>query len=548
MSRLTAFVAVVLGLIVAGPRVLAQPRPIIVVLDATGQPRVMFGPRNQPVANPEAATSPVSMPVSKQDARMPDGMIVSGVAFDGWIEGSLFRVVALALVHKEGDPAAGASGLTRDLPKRQIASFTLAVGQSHSVEEMKAFGLDPLVVRAELRDPFQGSAQKPGAPAAVTAQKRSRDIRFNMRMIDPGYCESVAVADFNNDGKLDIVSGEQWFEAPSWTAHKIRDIGFTSGYVDNFSDLAVDVDGDGYTDVVQIAYFARRIVWLKNPGKSGKPWVETEIESIGPTEFAFLVDLNNDGKALEILPQFTGAANAPLLWYELQDRKWVKHIVSSQSYGHGIGVGDLNGDGRNDILTAKGWLEAPTDPRAPGEWPFHATDWSLPAAAEFGFMHVLDVNQDGRRDVVTTIAHANGVLWIEQQAEGKWMSRTFDNTWSQSHTSALADINGDGRVDLITGKRYHARNAAQDASEREPLGLYWYEFVTNPPPSASPAPPQPSSVAWIRHIIDYGGRAGTGLQMVAVDIDRDGDLDVITGGKTGVFLAENLTTHGLAER
>jgi hypothetical protein len=547
MSRLTAFVAVALGLIVAHPRVLAQPRPLIVVLDASAQPRVMFGPRNQPVANPEAAMSPVAMPVSKQDARMADGMIISAIAFDGWTEGSLFRVVALAVLHKDGEPAPNPSRM-RDLPKRQIASFTLAVGQSRSVDEMKAFGLDPLVVRAELRDPLQESTQKPGPPAAVTAQKRSRDIRFNMRLIDPGYCESVAVADFNNDGKLDVVSGEQWFEAPSWTAHKIRDIGFTSGYVDNFSDLAVDVDGDGYTDVVQIAYFARRIVWLKNPGKSGKPWVESEIESIGPTEFAFLVDLNNDGKALEILPQFTGAANAPLLWYELQDRKWVKHIVSPQSYGHGIGVGDLNGDGRNDILTAKGWLEAPADPRAPGEWMLHATDWGLPAAAEFGFMHVLDVNQDGRRDVITTIAHANGVLWIEQLADGKWMSRTFDNTWSQSHTSALADINGDGRVDLITGKRYHARNAAQDASEREPLGLYWYEFVTNPPPSVSPAAPQPSSVTWIRHIIDYGGRAGTGLQMVAVDIDRDGDLDVITGGKTGVFLAENLATRASAAR
>ena len=89
-----------------------------------------------------------------------------------------------------------------------------------------------------------------------------------MHLIDPGYCESAAVADFNNDGKLDILWGKFWFEAPSWTAHKTRDIPFTSGYVDNFSDLPVDVDGDGYTDVVQIAYFARKIVWLKNPGKT----------------------------------------------------------------------------------------------------------------------------------------------------------------------------------------------------------------------------------------------------------------------------------------
>jgi len=154
-------------------------------------------------------------------------------------------------------------------------------------------------------------------------------------------------------------------------------------------------------------------------------------------------------------------------------------------------------------------------------------------------MHVLDVNQDGRRDVVTTIAHANGILWMEQQADGGWVSRPIDNTWSQSHTSVLADVNGDGRVDLITGKRYHARNAAQDASEREPLGLYWYEFVSGLASSPPSGAPQRPGVSWIRHIIDYGGRAGTGLQMVAIDIDRDGDLDVITGGKTGVFLAEN---------
>ena len=134
------------------------------------------------------------------------------------------------------------------------------------------------------------------APAPATpVRTRPADIAFKVQMIDPGFSESVAVADFNKDGRLDILSAESWYEAPSWTKHRIRDIPFNGSYIDNFSDLPVDVDGDGYTDIVQIAYFARRIVWLKNPGKTRMEWVETEIDAVGPTEFAFLVDLNNDG-------------------------------------------------------------------------------------------------------------------------------------------------------------------------------------------------------------------------------------------------------------
>ena len=135
------------------------------------------------------------------------------------------------------------------------------------------------------------------------------------------------------------------------------------------------MDGDGFTDVIQIGYFARRIVWMKNPGTGGGAWTENLIDAIGPTEFAFLVDLDNDGKADDLLPQFTGAAGAPLTWYELQNGTWAKHVVSDASYGHGIGAGDVNGDKRNDILTPQGWLEAPADPRASGNWTFHATDW-----------------------------------------------------------------------------------------------------------------------------------------------------------------------------
>ena len=390
------------------------------------------------------------------------------------------------------------------------------------------------------------------AQAAPASQVRTRpaDIAFKVQMIDPGFSESVAVADFNKDGRLDILSAEHWYEAPSWTRHKVRDIAFNGSYIDNFSDLPVDVDGDGYVDVVQIAYFARRIVWLKNPGKSGATWVETEIDPVGPTEFAFLVDLDNDGKALEILPQFTGAAKAPLTWYGLAGGKWQKHVVSGESYGHGIGVGDVNGDKRNDILTPAGWLEAPADVRAPGEWILHRTDWgtvppqlappapqplgpigTLPPArpAEYAFMYVLDVNGDTRNDVVTSMAHSYGVLWFEQQDAG-WIPRVIDATWANAHSTAMADMNGDGQLDLVAAKRYFGRSGSEPA-EREPMGIYWYQF----------RPGFKTTVEWIRHIVDYGGRAGGGLQMVVEDMDGDGDRDIVTPGKTGLFLSENLT-------
>jgi hypothetical protein len=352
---------------------------------------------------------------------------------------------------------------------------------------------------------------------------RPEDIGFRKHALDLGANETCAFADLNGDGRLDIVAGENWYAAPRWTRHKFRELPFANNYIDNFSDLALDVDGDGRPDVVSCSYFSRRLAWWRNPGSAGGTWKETAIDSGFSIEFAFLVDLDNDGRAREILPQF-GQEKAPLAWYELRDGAFRKHVAAPASRGHGIGAGDVNGDGRNDILTPKGWLEAPPDPRT-GDWPWHP-DFDL---GSVGFLHVLDVNGDGRNDIVTSMAHDYGIFWLERGPASQWTKRIVDESWSQPHALTLADLNGDGRKDLVTGKRYMAHNG-RDPGEREPLGVYWYEYRING-----------GQVEWIRHVVDYSTRTGGGMQIPVADLDRDGDPDFAVAGKSGVFLFENLT-------
>lgn len=365
--------------------------------------------------------------------------------------------------------------------------------------------------------------------SAAWTLTRPDDIPFEKHTIDLGASETAAIADINGDGSLDIISGENWYEAPRWVKHKFRALHYQDNYVDDFSDLPLDVNGDGRVDIVSGSYFTRKLYWVENPGKGQGEWKEHLIDSGYPTEFAFLVDLDNDGKKRELLPEYD-KLDAPLAWYEIRNGAWVKHVVSPMSFGHGIGVGDVNGDGRNDILTPKGWFEAPPDPRS-GAWKWHP-DFDL---GSVGFMYVLDVNGDGRNDIVTSMAHNYGIFWLEQQADGKWVKRVIDESWSQGHAMTMVDLNGDGKMDFVTGKRFMAHNG-RDPGGREPLGVYWYEYIKTG---------DGESIQWVKHVVDYSTRTGGGMQIPVADIDGDGDLDFVTAGKSGLFLFENMTRKRL---
>ena len=178
----------------------------------------------------------------------------------------------------------------------------------------------------------------------------------------------------------------------------------------------------------------------------------------------------------------------------------------------------MNG-GKNDIVTPLGWLEAPAD-RAAGIGSRQEFD-----LVSVGYIYVLDVNGDGRNDLVTSMAHDYGLFWMENLGGGKWLKHVIDDTWSQGHALTMVDLNGDGRPDFVTGKRYMAHNGS-DPGEREPLGIYWYEY----------RPAKDGSIEWVKHIIDYGGRVSAGACETGVaDLDGDGQTRSRHGGARWTF-------------
>ena len=356
-------------------------------------------------------------------------------------------------------------------------------------------------------------------------------LNFEVKLLALDANEACEIADYNNDGMLDISAGRNWYAGPDYVPRPLRDVGeFGKDYLENNGEHAFDVDGDGWTDIVAGSFIPTEVYWYKNPGKEGlaigKLWSRQVLqETASQNEISFLYDFNGDSKP-EYIANSWEQTNQQLIW-EIEakgpDFTMQKHVVGSAN-GHGIGFGDINGDDLDDLLFQDGWYEHPQGDPMKEPWTLHS-DWNWKHSS--CPMIVTDLNGDARNDVIRGNGHNYGVYWMEQLAakDGKtqWKQHIIDDSWSQAHALAWADLDGDGKKDLITGKRVRA-HSGKDPGSDEPAMLYCYSWNIN-------------TMSFNKRIIAEG--VGTGLFIRTDDLDKNGKLDIVVSGKSGTYLLLN---------
>ncbi len=361
---------------------------------------------------------------------------------------------------------------------------------------------------------------------AATAEG-AKKIKFKRTQLDPAFrSEGVSVGDFNGDGKLDISAGYVYFAAPDWKLTPIVDEPQTFDpheYSHSFQNFAEDVNGDGRTDLIVVDFPGLQTWWFEQPAEPSGKWVRHTLTPITNNESPDMRDIDGDG-VRELILSFDPGKRVGYA-KRAAEGLWPLVSVSAENapatdrFSHGIGAGDINGDGRQDLLVVEGWWEAPAAP-TDSPWIFHPVKFGEACAQ----MYVYDFDGDGDNDVLSSSAHGEGIWWHEQTPEG-FKTHEISSIVTQTHALNLVDMNGDGLPDFVTGKRYWAHGPQGDVRPDDPAVVLWFELQR-----------EGGKPVWTPHEIDHD--SGVGTQFEVADVNGDGLLDVVTSNKKGTYYFE----------